>query len=132
MTKRTPTQQHHRRIETLQRRVDFLAERINRGPHKERHHDRAEHSAISYAIEALNENERLRDLVRFSRHSLLDEGLITEEEFAALLEDGESVRRLEHYDAMRESIEVLHQELRKRNAETDQTLETEARATRIN
>lgn len=115
MTQRTPKQKHQRRIETLQRRVDFLAERINRQPHLERHHDRAEHSAIAYAIEALNENERLRDLVRFCRHQLLEEALITEEEAAALLDDdGEGVRRLESYDAMRDQIEALHEELRGR------------------
>lgn len=117
MTQRTPKQKHLRRIDTLQRRVDFLAERINRAPHLERHHDRAEHSAISYAIEALNENERLRDLVRYCRHELLREGLITQEEFTALLDDdGESVRRLENYDAMRDQIEALHEELRGRKA----------------
>lgn len=116
MTERTPKQKHKRRIETLQRRVDFLAERIDRQPHLERHHDRAEHSAISYAIEALNENERLRDLVRFCRQQLFDEGLITTEELAALLDDegAESVRRLESYDAMRDQIEALHEELRGR------------------
>lgn len=56
------------------------------------------------------ENERLYDLVRYQRHELHTAGLITNEEYADLLENGStgpgathqgSVARLEGYDAMR-------------------------------
>lgn len=47
-----------------------------------------------------NEVQRLRDLVRYCRHQLLDEGLISQDEFMSLLTtDGPaSVGRLEAYD----------------------------------
>ena len=54
--------------------------------------------------------ERLTDLVRYERHHLLDAQLISEEEYAALVADSESgqrVARLEGYDAMRRTIELL-------------------------
>ena len=48
------------------------------------------------------ENERLRDLVRYCRGDLHHEGLITDQEYAALLSDSEAVSRLEGYDATKQ------------------------------
>jgi hypothetical protein len=112
---RTPEQRHKRRVDRLQRRVEFLNGRIERKKQigTTADHDIAEVSALNYAIGALNENQRLRDLIRYCRHELHDEGLITDEEFAALVEVGsESARRLESYDAMRDQIEALHEEMK--------------------
>lgn len=70
-----------------------------------------------WAIESIIENERLRDLVRYCRHQLHEEGLITDEEFVAMAEVGvESVGRLENYDAMLAQIEELHAELKEAKA----------------
>lgn len=45
------------------------------------------------------DNQRLMDLVRFCRHKLYDENLITKEEFVELVSVGSgSARRLEDYD----------------------------------
>lgn len=115
MGERTPKQRHQRRLETLQRRAAFLKQRIEAEPERDLNFDKAEHSATLWAIDAINENERLRDLVRYCRHQLHDEGLITSEELAvlALSPDGvESVKRLENYDAMMAQIEELHAELK--------------------
>jgi hypothetical protein len=113
MSERTPKQRHARRLETLQRRADFLQERIEAEPNRDLNFDKAERSAVLWAIAAINENERLRDLVRYCRHQLHEENLITDEEFAALVEVGsESARRLENYDAMLAQIEELHAELK--------------------
>lgn len=113
MGERTPAQRHARRLEVLQRRADFLRERIEREPNRDLNFDKAERSAVLWAIEAINENERLRDLVRYCRHHLHDENLITDAEVAAMLDDdGESVARLENYDAMQTTIEQLHAELK--------------------
>lgn len=115
MSERTPQQRHKRRLEALQRRADFLRQRIEAEPHRDLNFDKQERSATLWAIDAINENERLRDLVRYCRHQLHEENLITDEEFAALLDDGESVARLENYDAMMAQIEELHAELRRVN-----------------
>lgn len=118
MSERTPKEKHKRRMEVLQRRVEYLQTRIDttvvgRDPW----HDKAECSAIKYAMQALIENERLRDLIRYCRHDLHEEGLITNDEFVALVEVGaESARRLESYDAMVETIERLHAELKQHKA----------------
>lgn len=115
MSERTPKQRHQRRLEVLRRRADFLQQRIEAEPNRDLNFDKAERSATLWAIDAINENERLRDLIRYCRHQLHEENLITDEEFAALVgaDDAvESVRRLENYDAMMAQIEELHAELR--------------------
>ena len=63
------------------------------------------------------ERLRLFDLVRFCRHKLFEENLITPEEFSDILSegsvsapDGGSVRRLESYDQMRQCITALEAE----------------------
>lgn len=51
--------------------------------------------------------ERANDLIRSERHALHDEGLITDDEFAALAADseqGKRVARLEGYDAIRRQL----------------------------
>ena len=51
--------------------------------------------------------ERATDLVRWNRHVLFDEGLISDEEFAALVADsdnGQRVTRLEGYDKTRKDL----------------------------
>lgn len=51
--------------------------------------------------------KRLLDLVRYSRHALHDENLITDDEFAALVSEGaESARRLESYDELRTKLDA--------------------------
>lgn len=56
--------------------------------------------------ETLLSETRLYDLVRYARHYLHDDGLITDEEFADLVGTGsESARRLEGYDALRKRVE---------------------------
>lgn len=56
---------------------------------------------------------RLLDLVRYSRHSLHEENLITDDEFVALVFVGaESARRLESYDAIRATTSGLAEALR--------------------
>lgn len=60
------------------------------------------------------DNQRLIDLVRYCRHRLHAENLITDEEFADLVKVGsESARRLENYDWMRARIKELEDTLHK-------------------
>ena len=64
---------------------------------------------------ALAEKQRLMDLVRHQRGELLEEGLITADEFAALVADSEGgarVARLEGYDALRAENQRLAEALR--------------------
>lgn len=57
------------------------------------------------------ERVRLLDLVRYCRHQLHEEGLITADDLAALLEVGpESARRLESYDDLRSRLAQVEQE----------------------
>lgn len=112
MSERTPAQRHVRRLEALTRRAEYLRERIESAPNRDLNFDKAERSAVLWAIAAINENERLRDLVRYCRHELREAELVTDEEVAALLDDDESVDRLENYDAMQVTIESLHAELK--------------------
>ncbi len=62
------------------------------------------------------ECERLRDLARYCRHQLLDENLITQEEFTRLLVDvgdhGKSVARLESYDTLRQKLAQAEERVR--------------------
>lgn len=54
------------------------------------------------------DNQRLIDLVRYCRHRLHEENLITDEEFADLVKVGsESARRLESYDDLRMRLDRL-------------------------
>lgn len=59
------------------------------------------------ALEA--ERERLLNLVRYCRHQLHDENLITDDEFAALLEEG-SAAKLETYDELRAQLREVEAE----------------------
>lgn len=58
-----------------------------------------------------SERERLLNLVRYCRHELLDKELITQDEFASILEEG-SAAKLETYDQLRGQITALEQELK--------------------
>jgi uncharacterized small protein (DUF1192 family) len=51
--------------------------------------------------------QRYADLVRHQRAELHEAGLISDEEYVALLSDSGAVRRLESYDEMRAGIERL-------------------------
>lgn len=55
--------------------------------------------------ELLEKHPRIVDLLRYCRHQLLDEKLITQDEFTSLLAVNGSVPRLETYDNMRAQIE---------------------------
>jgi hypothetical protein len=50
------------------------------------------------------QNQRERDLLRQCRGHLLDEGLISEDEYAALVAESGAVGRLEDYDAVRAEL----------------------------
>jgi uncharacterized small protein (DUF1192 family) len=63
--------------------------------------------------QAQAENQRLTDLVRYSRHYLHEEQLIDDKEFAGLVADSENsmrVQRLEGYDRIQEKIAALQAE----------------------
>ena len=66
------------------------------------------------ALSAIREaNMRLTDLVRYTRHDLFEDGLITPEEYAALVSDsdnGQRVARLEGYDALTRKVAALEAE----------------------
>jgi hypothetical protein len=55
--------------------------------------------------ELLEKHPRIVDLLRYCRHHLLDEKLITQDEFISLLSTEGTVPRLETYDKMRRHIE---------------------------
>lgn len=65
--------------------------------------------ALCGTVRALRtERVRLLDLVRYCRHQLHEEGLITTEDLAALLEAGPgSVRRLESYDNLQAHLKEV-------------------------
>jgi len=57
-------------------------------------------------------NERLLDLVRYMRFPLYEAGVITDEEYAALVADSESgqrVARIEEWDTLRKRLEAQHE-----------------------
>jgi hypothetical protein len=71
------------------------------------------------------EIERLRDLVRYERHALHNSGLISNEEFADLVQVQGAVARLEGYDVCRQRAEAAEQraaELAGKLAEAQKTL----------
>lgn len=77
----------------------------------------ADHERI--VRELRDEVERLTDLVRYERHHLFDEKLISEEEFAALVadsENGQRVARLEGYDKPRQENATLRAEVARLSA----------------
>jgi len=85
--------------------------------------------ALEAALQAANERaERMQDLVRYQRGELFEAGLITHEEFAALVADsegGKRVARLEGYDATRKQLsDALSeaQRLREQLAQSDTQL----------
>jgi hypothetical protein len=53
------------------------------------------------------DTQRLWDLVRQQRSELHGDGLISDEEYAALASDGGAVARLETYDEMRADLHAL-------------------------
>jgi len=60
------------------------------------------------------ENQRLMDLVRYQRSELHEAGLISNEEYAALVADsdsGQRVARLEGYDKLRKENSALKEQL---------------------
>ena len=57
---------------------------------------------------SIPDNQRLIDLVRYQRHALQEAGLISNEEYAALVAVGsQAARRLESYDEVRARIDGL-------------------------
>lgn len=65
---------------------------------------------------------RMWDLVRYQRYALHEDGLITDEEFTALVEDvgpGHSPRRLESYDELRARLTATQQTLARVKHEQD-------------
>ena len=85
---------------------------------------------IRYTLQRVSalagERQRLFDLVRFCRHKLLEEDLITQEEFSEILiegsvasraPDGGSVKRLESYDHARSRMNVLAGEVEAKDRE---------------
>lgn len=61
--------------------------------------------------ELLEKHPRIVDLLRYCRHQLLDEKLITQDEFTSLLAVDGAVARLETYDKMQARIEELPEEV---------------------
>lgn len=51
-------------------------------------------------------NQRMWDLVRHQRSELLQEGLITEDEYAELAQDHAAVKRLEDYDELAAKLKL--------------------------
>lgn len=49
-------------------------------------------------------NQRLHDLVRYKRHELFNDGLITQDEYTEIMQDHPAVARLEGYDKMRNEL----------------------------
>lgn len=72
-----------------------------------------------YLKQQQGETERLRDLVRFSRHQLLTAGLITGEEYASLAPTADVLPRLVSYDELRAHLNAADAEIRKLIAERD-------------
>lgn len=69
-----------------------------------------ENAALRQQVqEQAAEIERLRDLVRYERHALHNSGLISNEEFADLVQVQGAVARLEGYDACRQRAEAAEQ-----------------------
>lgn len=64
-------------------------------------------------------NQRLADLVRYERHTLHETGLISDEEYAEILQNPGAVDRLEGYDAAQREIGKLHSECARLIAERD-------------
>lgn len=60
-------------------------------------------------------NRRLFDLVRYMRSELHEDELITDEEYALLLDDSKSVNRLHTYDQARENFDRKIGKLKKEN-----------------
>lgn len=54
-----------------------------------------------------DKNQRMRDLVRFARHFLHTEELITDTEYGEICQDHSAVARLEDYDALRVQLQQL-------------------------
>lgn len=72
----------------------------------------------------LNSHTRLMDLVRYARQFLHEEGLISDEEFAALVADADSgkrVARLESYTQVRDRMKALQADLRAEKASHQNT-----------
>jgi hypothetical protein len=70
--------------------------------------------------------ERAMDLVRYARHFLHNEGLISDEEYAAIVEDnegGKRVARLEGYDSLIETAMKLAKKWRTPVASSKEALE---------
>lgn len=57
------------------------------------------------------QNQRLHDLVRYKRHELFDDGLITDDEFSELVQDHSAVARLEGYDKAVANVKARLQEV---------------------
>lgn len=69
--------------------------------------------------ELLEKHPRIVDLLRYCRHQLLDEKLITQDEFTALLQVDGAVARLETYDAMRARVAELLEEVERLQNENE-------------
>lgn len=77
------------------------------------HDYNAELAAKDRTIERVEaESQRAKDLVRFARHFLHDEELISDDEYAAIVQDNENgkrVARLETYDQLRAKLAALEE-----------------------
>lgn len=60
----------------------------------------------------LTDTQRMWDLLRYQRHDLFVDDLITEEEFTQLAMDHPAVARLESYDALRQQLTRLRDALK--------------------
>jgi hypothetical protein len=67
------------------------------------------------ASRPVKDGERLLDLVRYSRHALHEEGLITDQEYTELMGVHASPRRLEGYDEVRTKLTAAAAALAKKD-----------------
>lgn len=70
--------------------------------------DSLNHDSHELPKTAFCDNQRLWDLLRFCRHKLFDENLISPEEFALLVTDHPAVERLHGYDGVRAELQRVY------------------------
>lgn len=98
--------------------VDYIGRFIR---HRSREDCFAAKESRIAALEA--ENQRLMDIARAARHFLFDDGLVSAQEFAALVADsdsGQRVARIEAYDKLHDRNEKLSAEVARLTRERDE------------